>query len=589
MASLFLVHDADPDFADRAVATARAQYALHGFTAMTEHRVGRWRVLTAPYICGGPELVLAEGADFVAVAGTITVDGRMGLPALQALLREASLPHLAWDRIGGQFVALVVREGRAFVFTDWFGAFELYHDAERRIFSTSLLAAAKCLPRVSFDAQGVYEFAFNVMPVGEDTVFAQLKTLGPDRIVELTDTGTIDHAIDKPLPRDFLDAPVADRIERQKGLLRDILSPHTRSFGDAINCPLSGGIDSRLVLAALRAEGVQPHVYVYGPVEGSDVVLAKGIGERLGFDVEWITKGRPRPTPDEFAAQVERNFHEFDGLPTYGNIFDEGGYAGARDRRHAGGRLAVSGGAGEIYRDFFYLADRRFTPADIARTFFGRFVASDATELFDGEGFIAAVGAKIARAIGLPSADAKATRAEIETVYPRVRARALFGREISLEARHGAYLMPFLDHRVVADAMTLPMALKRAGKFEAALLTAIEPALARQPSDYGHHFAQAPSRAHRFKEWSTRIRPVWLRQQSYAIQRRLRPMGDEHGGLLEPEFMGRVIDLEFPAMRRFFRVEAIGDSGLWRRVACLEYLAKKLRVRDGGGGTQPFV
>jgi asparagine synthase (glutamine-hydrolysing) len=139
--------------------------------------------------------------------------------------------------------------------------------------------------------------------------------------------------------------------------------------------------------------------------------------------------------------------------------------------------------------------------------------------------------------------------------------------------------MPFLDHRVVTEAITLPLHLKNAGRFEAALIHAIDPALARRPSAYGHSFAEPPSRAHRWSEYNTRIRPAWLRQKSYAIRRRMGPMADEHGGLLTAEWLGRVIDLEFPAMRRFFRPEEITDSGLLRRVANLEYLAQRLGSR----------
>ena len=117
-----------------------------------------------------------------AVAGTLTCDGKMGAPALEALL---AMDEPDWDRLGGQFVALVHRAGRTRLFTDYFGAFQLFHDAEMRLFSTSLLSAAHALPRLSFDPQGVYEFAFNVVPIGDDTVFAELKTLGPDRIVTL--------------------------------------------------------------------------------------------------------------------------------------------------------------------------------------------------------------------------------------------------------------------------------------------------------------------------------------------------------------------------------------------------------------------
>jgi asparagine synthase (glutamine-hydrolysing) len=139
--------------------------------------------------------------------------------------------------------------------------------------------------------------------------------------------------------------------------------------------------------------------------------------------------------------------------------------------------------------------------------------------------------------------------------------------------------MPFLDHQVVAAAMTLPLPLKNAGRFEARLLDAIDPGLAGQPSAYGHDFSGPPNLRHRFGEWSTRVRPAWVRQKSYKLRRRLGPVADEHGGLLTPEYLGRVIDLDYPAMRRFFRTDRIGDSGMMRRIACLEYLAGYLGGR----------
>ena len=164
----------------------------------------------------------------------------------------------------------------------------------------------------------------------------------------------------------------------------------------------------------------------------------------------------------------------------------------------------------------------------------------------------------------------------VEQIYPRIRCRALFGREISIEARCGAYLMPFLDQNVVAEAMKLPLGLKNAGRFEAMLLNAIDPALARLPSAYGHDFAGPPNAKHRFAEWSTRARPVALRQRSYALRRRMGPVADEQGGLLSDDFMGRVVDLDYPIMRRFFRTDRIADSGMMRRIANLEYLAGRL-------------
>jgi len=166
---------------------------------------------------------------------------------------------------------------------------------------------------------------------------------------------------------------------------------------------------------------------------------------------------------------------------------------------------------------------------------------------------------------------------EIEQLYPRERCRAFFGREISLVGRHGAYLMPFLDRLVVEESLRMPMALKRAGRFEAKLLNHIDPKLARHMFAYGHSFAVPPSRAHEREEWLTVVRSPIIRQKSYAVRRLFGPLSDENGGLLTPAYLGRVIDLHFPAMRAFFNVErCVSDSGLYRRIATLEYLAQHL-------------
>lgn len=578
MAGLFLVQTRDRAFADAALASARAQYARHGFAEGAELALSGWRLLHFPYISGGPETLLVDGEDFVAVAGTLTCDGKMGRPALEALL---AMEAPDWDRLGGQFVALVRRAGRTLLFTDYFGAFQLFHDADMRFFSTSLLAAANALPRLGFDPQGVYEFAFNVVPVGNDTIFAELKTLGPDRLLELNADGIRAREITKPLPT-AEELPLEARIAAHRDRLMAVVADHVRQFGDNIRCPLSGGLDSRLVLAALRAVGCRPHLFVYGGPDSADVRIARDVAAAEGLDIEWVDKEAWRElTPDEFPDQVERNFQLYDGVPNYGELFENGANAAARAARHTGGALSVSGGCGEIFRNFFFLPDRRFSAAAVARTFFARYAKGDVTGAFDERAFLRGLEDKILAALGRPGDRGRLPRSLVEQIYPRVRCRAIFGREISLEAWYGPYLMPFLDHKLVAQAMTLPLGLKNAGRFEAMLLAAIDPALARLPSAYGHDFAGPPGRRHRFDEWTTRIRPVALRQRSYALRRRLGSVADEHGGLLSPDYMGRVVDLDFPIMRRFFEVERIADSGMMRRIANLEYLAGRLGSRLG--------
>jgi asparagine synthase (glutamine-hydrolysing) len=580
MAGLFLVRAGDPDFAKAALGGAREQFSLHGFSNLTERQLPGWHLLHAPHIIGGPESLLIEGDDLVAVAGTFTCDGMMGRKALQALLDMRSLDEPGWSRIGGQFVALVHKGGRTTLFTDYFAAFQLFHDQDLRCFSTSLLSAAKALPRLSFHTQSVYEFAFNVVPIGNDTVFSELKMVGPDQLVELGNDGAAFRGLGKPLPEEPAAMPLDERIELHRDRLSAVVRHHADGYRDHLHCPLSGGLDSRLVLAALRAEGCRPKVYVYGPATSSDVQVARSIGAAQGFEVAWLDKEQYRTVePDEFTEQVDRNFHDYDALPNFGELFENGGNAAARDARHAGGAMSASGGCGEVYRNFFFLPDRPTSARTVARSFFARYAVSDVTCLFDERAFLRAIEDKILDSLNRPGDRSKLPRTVVEQIYPRVRCRSLFGKEISLEGRYGAYLMPFLDQHVAAAGLALPMGLKNAGQFEAMLLNVIDPELARQPSAYGHDFAAPPSARHRFDEWSTRVRPAWVRQKSYALNRRFRAVADEHGGLLTPDYVGRVIDLDYPVMRRFFRPEAINDSGLMRRIACLEYLAVRLGSR----------
>src|SRR3546814_5466680 len=83
-------------------------------------------------------------------------DDMIGSAALSALLRVFSFPFTDWENLTGQFAAIVHKGGRTYAFTDFFGAFQLFHDPDWDVVSTSFLAAVKSLERISFDPQGVY-------------------------------------------------------------------------------------------------------------------------------------------------------------------------------------------------------------------------------------------------------------------------------------------------------------------------------------------------------------------------------------------------------------------------------------------------
>ena len=212
--------------------------------------------------------------------------------------------------------------------------------------------------------------------------------------------------------------PLAERIERQRAALAAIVRPHVETYGNRIFCPLSGGLDSRLLLALLREAGRSPNLYVYGGPGSEDVADRQGDRRRRGLRGRVDRQGRAdRSRRTHFAAQVERNFQSYDALPNFGELFESGANAAARAARHAGGAMSASGGCGEVFRNFFYLPNRRMSAAAVARTFFARYAKGDLTEAFDERAFLRGLEDKILHAIGREgergAAAARADRANL--------------------------------------------------------------------------------------------------------------------------------------------------------------------------------
>lgn len=562
--------------AEARLATAERQFAAHGFGALRRIATPTHTGLVAAHIHPGPAVTFVQhGDDFLAVAGTLLYDGEASEAALLRLLGDLTLPFNQWERVTGHFALLASKAGNLYVLNDYFGAFHIYATPEYEVVTTSFLAAAQSLPRVSFDPQGVYEFAFNATPLGESTVLREVSKLSACEQLELGEAVLI-HAVTKGLDARF-DPACAD-VKQQANRLRDLFVAPLKIFGDNIQCPLSGGFDSRLVLALLLDAGVKPHVYVYGTPGDEDVSVATRIAKAEGFELEVFNKAAyARVDPDQFAEVVRHNFHEMDGVPIDGGLFDNGGNSAARHNRARGGQLAVSGAAGEIFRNYFYLRDQPFQSRDILYAFYSGFDPRDCTEEFDEVAYFDAMDDKLREA--LSSGDGNLSRAEVESAYPLFRCPAFFGREISLVGRFGSYFMPFFEYNMVRHTIGIPVSDRNHGVFQSLLLAAIHPRLAGYMSAYGHSFLEPASLSHRLSEAVSLYRPPWLRRYGWRMKQAIkgRPALNPTG-YMDPAYLGRVIDLDFPAMRRFFHMEQVADMTLYRRIATLEHLAGKLGV-----------
>lgn len=319
-------------------------------------------------------------------------------------------------------------------------------------------------------------------------------------------------------------------------------------------------------------------MHVYGRAGDDDVRVAREIdaGESLGL-IHVDKSQLARVPPTAFGDVLEQNFYAFDGCPPDGIFTGPADLATRRDRCSQG-ELMLNGGGGEIFRNFFYLRDVRFTVRQVLWSFYSQFDPLTCTPKFSEHDYHRALGDKMQAALGI-SHD-RLSRHEVELIYPLFRCRFWMGQNNSINNRLGYALTPFIEYSVVRDAVKVPIKYKNFGHFEANMIRAVDARLAGYPSSYGHNFIKSPPPRRIAKDLVTHLRPCWLRGSIYRIRNRLRHSGQPVW--LSAAYRQAVMDDDFPYLRHWFQVGRIHDSQQLNRICTLEYLFQKIGPRIDG-------
>ena len=570
MGGFYLARDDRSDAGSARAARLRASFEKQGFGAPRELRAGGHVASVYPKLCGpGDNVVARDNGEFCATAGTLIYRKTTGAPALGLLLDDFKAGAIQRASLHGHYCVLIGTGDALEVFSDPFGTYPVWRDAEADVVSSSFLAVADAVGGVTVDIQAAYEYVFQGASYGGASVFGEIglfdcrsilrfgssveaRPWGPKAAAAETGLGDRDH------------------LARNLANLRSYYDAIASCFGDRIDTALSGGYDSRLTLALLLERGVTPSIHVYGRPGDGDVMVAKNIAAHEGFELSHVDKSQlAAVAPDAFAEVVENNFRAFHGHPPDG-LFENGTDLATRRELSRGGRLMLNGGGGEVFRNFFYLPDRPFSIRQLLWSFYSRFDPRTCTALFDVERYYRALEDKVRQTLGVVGQ--RLTRGEVERVYPEFRCRFWMGRNNSANNRLGPALTPFIDENVVPDTLSLPLRVKNFGRFEGRLIREINPRLAAYDTVYGHGLADDPPLKRILKDLKTYARPPLLRRFTYRLKNR-RPAPRPYW--LGDDYLGRVIDLEFPYARRLFEVARVCDNEQYNRICTLEYLFQR--------------
>ena len=556
------------DFENTRIKT-RKQFEYSGFDKPIELDTDSYVIDYYPKIdCLASNYVTFGDGNFIFAVGTFIYREHIGADALRLFYNQTDyLGELRGSR--GHFLIVLRKAGQTLLFKDPIGSYELFLTRDGSSITTSFLAATAASGHCTINAQETYEYVFNGVSLGDATIFAEIRRLGLFERMILEPTPSI-------LSQEVVLVPEEDRkssdaiLEQNLSGLLEYATTLTRLFGDNIKVALSGGYDSRFLLALFRRSGVTPKLFVYGRSGDEDVLTAKRIADAEGIPLQHVDKDLlKQATPESFAEILERNFFREDALPN-GGIFTNGAELVARSWRSENGALHVNGGGGEVFRNFFNLPKRkRLTPRQFVWVFYSQFDPAQCTEAFSADVHDEKVAAKVAAVFGR-SVDVLSRR-QIESLYSYFRCRSWFGRENSVNSRWGYSILPFFDHQTVSQALRIPVRYKDFGNFESCLIRRADPALAQYDSNYGFNFTRDAPPSAVLAAWLTHLRPPWLRRRTFRLKSRLEKRPGRPNLLSEP-YLEQVIDTAFPYMSRYFHLDRVTSELQFARICTLEYL-----------------
>jgi hypothetical protein len=567
MGGFFLVCVAPNE--DRAEEVTRLQnaFAELGFSAPEVVKTREYLLAAYPkFQSRSVGLAGYPNGDFAWICGTCLSEG-VGVADANSLYKEVAAGAPIGPEIMGHFAAVFTKHGRTVIKVDRFGGYHLFYSLDARIVSSSFYAICSVLPSLTVTQQSTCEYVFNGVVSGNETLFREVNLAPIEATIVVGPHGLEVFSPRLSVTRTFNRGRRDALLRESIALLDSYFGAVAHSFGDRVRCALSGGYDSRLILAYLRRHGTRPSVYVYGGAQQRDVKFATHIARGEGFDLEVIDKDdRPILPPAEFVGTAHGNFLASDGYG-YAGIFHNGAETEELDRRVLGNTIAINGGGGEIFRNFFYLGDREYTIREILWSFYSQFDPATCTAAFDSTSYYIGLERKVIDLVG--SEDPRLPRPVVEWLYHTFRCRTWDGKVDSIAGRHGFTGMPYLERSITEHASTLPLHWKNHGGYEAELIRRVDSRLAGYPSIYGHDFARPPPLSRRLFDYWTYLRPPWLRRYTYRLRHSRRSR--DWSVYLAPPYRDAVLPDGIAILRRLFRLDRVVDQAQYARILSLEY------------------
>ena len=389
----------------------------------------------------------------------------------------------------GQYTAVCVEIGqrRMLGWVDRLGLMPSYVCAADGMawFSTSAMVLASVV-KPQLDLHAVRTLFLGRCPNSPHSLFEGISRLGFGQHVELSGgRHRIETTWTPYLPtvryRNFHEAIDAG-VSMIRACCEDIRNTYTRPIMD-----FTSGLDSRLVVAGMyKGNGDRLSVTVSGVPHNIDVQIAHRAAKQFGWAI------LPVPPPEHWGAQRWPFFQQGVALSEgelTGNRIDQTLYV--KRVIHEAGGVSITGGGGELYRDFFWQQEffniGRTSALSIPRLIKYRFDfgATHEKSLFRKDWYPEFLAGEIAtiKQITDLAPDALNT-AKLDAIY-LWKSGGHIGRYTATVMPVTFVLSPLMTQELIEYTVSVPWQYRIHGRLIRGLITRMSPELAKLPTWYG--------------------------------------------------------------------------------------------------------
>ena len=487
-----------------------------GFAAPHRIEAGQWIVYAYSKMIGSHDnCVEFHGSKLISV-GTPLYKRLNYNDSLKELIRDYVSESIDLNDLKGHYNLVFIKENHIEILCDPLGSKHIFADQTMNVISSHMLAICEGIPgNLSVNRNAVYEKLLTGMIMPPNTIFTNVYQINTEirQRIEKADIG-VSFLNCQRKERDNCSQQLSRQqcLDEQYEVLSSYFSGLNAQSNNGIDAGLSGGYDSRLVLACMKRfmKGkMHLHTHSTEKVHQKDLNVALRMAEYVAVPchIEKTKKLEHSANTDEV---LRKSILYFDGRSSYsiggcGEVYT----ADYRKRSTENTAMTLTGIGGELYRNVFGMTDKKY-----------KFCGFMEEKIFS-HSFKKAVSHSIYESVCKDVIERTATRLGIEREkrYSRDTAHRYYcevmmpdGQGTALDAYNqvSCCIAPFLEPDIIQEGYKSIPFHGSSGDFEGNLIAQIDEGLASIESSYGYPLNKRPTIV-RIKEKARQYIPadVW--------------------------------------------------------------------------------